>query len=397
MDRIFKTYGRLLAETDLSFTRYLYDIINWDNKLIAIKGAKGVGKTTMLLQHILKNFPDKQKALYVSLDHIWFAQNSILDLAEYHYTHGGTHLFLDEIHKYKGWQQEVKNIYDSYPGLHIVVTGSSMLRLEESLMGDLSRRHRQYSLEGLSFREYLELEQVAQLPILSLETVLNNHFMQASQITSKLKVLSYFEKYLESGYYPFYREEGDGFSDRLQQVIDSIINIEIPAISNVEYDSVYKAKRLLAILAESSPYTLNISGLCNTLQTSRNNVLKLLDLMDKAALVRRLYSVDSGMNMLTKPEKVLFYNTNLMYCLTPKAEDGTMRETFLASQLAVNHQLSMPNRGDLVVDGRWLFEVGGKNKGFSQIKGINNSYVAADKIDIGHGNKIPLWLFGMLY
>lgn len=397
MDRIFKTYGRLLAETDLSFTRYLYDKINWDNKLIAIKGAKGVGKTTMLLQHILKNFPDKQKALYVSLDHIWFAQNSILDLAEYHYTHGGTHLFLDEIHKYKGWQQEVKNIYDSYPGLHIVVTGSSMLRLEESLMGDLSRRHRQYSLEGLSFREYLELEQVSQLPILSLETVLNNHFMQASQITSKLKVLSYFEKYLESGYYPFFREEGDGFSDRLQQVIDSIINIEIPAISNVEYDSVYKAKRLLAILAESSPYTLNISGLCNTLQTSRNNVLKLLDLMDKAALVRRLYSVDSGMNMLTKPEKVLFYNTNLMYCLTPKAEDGTMRETFLASQLAVNHQLSMPNRGDLVVDGRWLFEVGGKNKGFSQIKGINNSYVAADKIDIGHGNKIPLWLFGMLY
>lgn len=397
MDRIFKTYGRLLAETDLSFTRYLYDKINWDNKLIAIKGAKGVGKTTMLLQHILKSFPDKQKALYVSLDHIWFAQNSILDLAEYHYTHGGTHLFLDEIHKYKGWQQEVKNIYDSYPGLHIVVTGSSMLRLEESLMGDLSRRHRQYSLEGLSFREYLELEQVAQFPILSLETVLNNHFMQASQITSKLKVLSYFEKYLESGYYPFYREEGDGFSDRLQQVIDSIINIEIPAISNVEYDSVYKAKRLLAILAESSPYTLNISGLCNTLQTSRNNVLKLLDLMDKAALVRRLYSVDSGMNMLTKPEKVLFYNTNLMYCLTPKAEDGTMRETFLASQLAVNHQLSMPNRGDLVVDGRWLFEVGGKNKGFSQIKGINNSYVAADKIDIGHGNKIPLWLFGMLY
>ncbi|MBQ7663721.1 MAG: ATP-binding protein [Bacteroidaceae bacterium] len=397
MDRIFKTYGRLLAETDLSFTRYLYDKINWDNKLIVIKGAKGVGKTTMLLQHILKNFPYKQKALYVSLDHIWFAQNSILDLAEYHYTHGGTHLFLDEIHKYKGWQQEVKNIYDSYPGLHIVVTGSSMLRLEESLMGDLSRRHRQYSLEGLSFREYLELEQVAQLPILSLETVLNNHFMQASQITSKLKVLSYFEKYLESGYYPFYREEGDGFSDRLQQVIDSIINIEIPAISNVEYDSVYKAKRLLAILAESSPYTLNISGLCNTLQTSRNNVLKLLDLMDKAALVRRLYSVDSGMNMLTKPEKVLFYNTNLMYCLTPKAEDGTMRETFLASQLAVNHQLSMPNRGDLVVDGRWLFEVGGKNKGFSQIKGINNSYVAADKIDIGHGNKIPLWLFGMLY
>ncbi len=397
MDRIYKTYGRLLAGTDLGFTRYLYDQINWDNKLIVIKGAKGVGKTTMLLQHILKTFPDKQKALYVSLDHIWFARHTLLDLAEYHYTHGGTHLFLDEVHKYKGWQQEIKNIYDSYPDLHVVVTGSSMLRLEESLVGDLSRRHRQYTLEGLSFREYLELEQVAHLPVLSLETVLNDHFMQASQITSKVKVLGHFEKYVETGYYPFYREEGDGFSDRLQQVIDTIINTEIPSVSNIEYDSVYKAKLLLAVLAESSPYTLNISGLCNTLQASRNNVLKLLDLMDKAALVRRLYSADSGMNMLTKPEKVLFANTNLMYCLTPRAEDGTMRETFLASQLAVAHQLSMPSQGDLVADGRWLFEVGGKNKGFTQIKGIENSYVVADKIDIGHGSKIPLWLFGMLY
>lgn len=397
MDRIYKTYGRLLARTDLSFTRYLYDKINWDNKLIVIKGAKGVGKTTMLLQHILKTFPDKAKALYVSLDHIWFASHSVLDLAEYHYTHGGTHLFLDEVHKYKGWQQEIKNIYDSYPDLHIVVTGSSMLKLEESLEGDLSRRHRQYTLEGLSFREYLELEQVAHLPVLSLEAVLNDHFMQASQITSKFKVLGHFEKYVESGYYPFYREEGDGFSDRLQQVIDSIVNSEIPAVSHIEYESVYKVKQLLAILAESAPYTLNISSLSAALQVSRNNALKLLDLMDKAALVRRLYSADSGMNMLTKPEKVLFCNTNLMYCLTPKAEDGTMRETFLASQLAVDHKLSMPNKGDLVVDGKWTFEVGGKRKGFAQIKGIEDSYVVADKIDIGHGNKIPLWLFGMLY
>lgn len=397
MDRIYKTYGRLLAETDLTFTRYLYEKINWDNRLIIIKGAKGVGKTTMLLQHILRTFNNKQKALYVSLDHIWFANHSVLDLAEYHYTHGGTHLFLDEVHKYKGWQQEVKNIYDSYPGLHVVVTGSSMLRIEESLAGDLSRRHRQYTLEGLSFREYLLLEQVAQLPVLSLETILNDHFMQASQITSKVKVLHHFERYVETGYYPFYREEGDGFADRLQQVIDTIVTCDIPAVSNIEYDSVYKAKLLLAVLAESSPYTLNISALSKALQSSRNNVLKLLDLMDKAALVRRLYSSDSGMNMLTKPEKILFGNTNLMYCLSPKAEVGTMRETYLASQLSVVHRLSMPVQGDLVADGRWLFEVGGKNKGFSQIKGVEDSYVVSDDIDIGHGNKIPLWLFGLLY
>ena len=168
MDNLFKTYGRLLADIDLSFTRYLYDRINWDNRLIVIKGAKGVGKTTMLLQHIKRTFSDVEKALYVSLDHIWFANHTLLELAEYHYTHGGTHLLLDEVHKYKNWQQEIKNIYDSYPHLYLVVTGSSMLKLEESLIADLSRRHRSYTMEGLSFREYLKLEQVADLPVLSL-------------------------------------------------------------------------------------------------------------------------------------------------------------------------------------------------------------------------------------
>ena len=216
-------------------------------------------------------------------------------------------------------------------------------------------------------------------------------------MTSKVKVLSYFEKYLVAGYYPFYKDEGDGFADRLQQVIDTIVTSEIPSVANIEYDSVYKAKQLLAILAETSPYTLNISSLCTTLQSSRNNVLKLIDLMDKAALVRRLYSASEGMNILTKPEKILFNNTNLMYALSPQIESGTKRETYLASQVGVNHQLYMPTQGDLVVDGKWLFEVGGKNKGFSQIKGIEDSFVVSDNIDIGHGDKIPLWLFGLLY
>ena len=397
MERLFKTYGRLLAETDLSFTRYLYETINWDNRLIVIKGAKGVGKTTMLLQHIKRCFPDARKALYASVDNLWFSTHSILDLAEYHYTHGGTHLFLDEVHKYQGWEQEIKNIYDSYPKLQIVVTGSSMLKLEQSLIADLSRRHRLYTLEGLSFREYLKLEGVVDLPVLSLDRILSNHFDEASQITSKVKVLQHFDEYVQSGYYPFYREEGDGFFDRLQQVIETIINSEIPAVSNIEYDSVYKTKQLLGILAELSPYTLNISSLCNTLQSSRNNVLKLLDLMDKAALVRRLYSVESGMKMLTKPEKILFHNTNLMYCLTPHVDAGTMRETYLASQIGAEHSLYMPSQGDLVVDGRWLFEVGGKKKGFSQIKDIKESYVVSDDVEIGYGNRIPLWLFGLLY
>lgn len=397
METLYKTYGRLLAETDMSFTRYLYDKINWDNRLIVIKGAKGVGKTTMMLQHIKKTFPHLEKALYVSLDNIWFATHTILELAEYHYTHGGTHLFIDEVHKYQGWQREIKNIYDSYPKLNIVVTGSSILKLNDSLDADLSRRHRQYTLEGLSFREYLKLENVADLAVLSLDEILENHFSIATLITSNVKVLPYFEKYLKVGYYPFYREAGDGFPERLQQVVESIVISEIPSVGNVEYDTVYKAKRLLGILAESAPYTLNISSLCNSLQASRNNVLKLIDLMDKAALIHRLYSAATGMNVLTKPEKILFHNATLMHSLASRVDSGTERETYFVSQLIENHQLYMPERGDLMVDNKYLFEVGGKNKKFKQISNIPNSFVAADEIEIGFGNKIPLWMFGLLY
>jgi len=397
MERLYKTYGRLLAKTDMRFVRYLFKKINWENSLIVIKGGRGVGKTTMLLQHIKQTFKNKEEALYASLDNIWFANHSILELAEYHYTHGGTHLFLDEVHKYKNWQREIKNIYDSYPSLHLVVTGSSMLKIDESATADLSRRHRMYTLEGLSFREYLELECIASLPSYSLEEILANHFTLASEITAKVKVLRYFDHYLQTGFYPFYREEGDGFTDRLQQVVDMVVTNEIPSVSNIEYDSVYKTRQLLTALAESTPYTLNISALCANLQTSRGNVMKLLSLMDRASLIRRIYTTERATKIMQKPEKILFANTNLMYCLTPNSDTGTMRETFLASQTGVSHKLSMPNDGDLLVDGKWLFEVGGKRKGFSQIKDLPDSYVAADQLEIGHGNKIPLWMFGLLY
>ena len=397
MENLFRTYGRLLEATDLSFTRYLYPKINWENRLIVIKGAKGVGNTTMILQHIKRSFPKPETALYVSLDNIWFANHSLTELVEYHYTHGGTHLFMDEVHKYKNWQQEVKNIYDSYPDYHLVLTGSSMLKINEHLTADLSRRYRGYTMEGLSFREYLQLEGVASLDVISFEDILKNHFTLASQITSKVKVLLYFERYLRTGFYPFYRDEGDGFFDRLQQTIENIVSDEIPSVGKIEYDSVYKAKQFLGILAETTPYTLNISSMCNVMQTSRNNALKLIDLLDSAALIRRLYAESSGVKMLVKPEKILFANTNLMYALSGKADAGTVRETFLASQLAPFHRLAMPQQGDLQVDDKWLFEVGGKKKKFSQIKGIEDSFVVSDDLEIGYGNKIPLWLFGLMY
>ena len=395
MQRLNQRYKQLLDETILDFTRYIYKEINWDNRLILLKGPKGVGKTTMLLQHIKRKFDDPSKAFYASVDTSWFTTHTIVDLAEYLVSHGVTHLFLDEVHKYLGWDRQIKEIYDAYPKLHIVITGSSMLQLSET-EADLSRRCRKYVIQGMSFREYLEFEHIAQIPTISLEDILNNHQTIAAHLTNQMPIQKYFEQYLDHGYYPFYKEEGDGFATRLEEEIDWIINVEIPAVEKVSYELVYKTKILLGILAELNPYTLNVSDLATKLESSRDRVYKMLDLLQKAGLIRRLYQKSTGMKKLQKPEKILFDNTNLMYALSPNSDVGTLRETFTANMLCT-HKLAMPTKGDLMIDSNYIFEVGGKTKDYGQIANIPNSYVVADSIDVGIGNKIPMWLFGFLY
>lgn len=395
MDRLHAVYLHQLEATNSSFMRYLYDQINWNNRLIMLKGQKGVGKTTLLLQHIKRTFSDPESVFYASADHSWFATHSIVDLADYLVSHGKTHLFLDEVHKYNGWDKQIKEVYDSYPKLKLVLTGSSMLQLDES-EADLSRRCRTYVMQGLSFREYLKLEGVADLPTMTLEEILGNHTVTAAHITHQYPIKKYFEDYLVNGYYPFYKEEGDGFSERLETVINAIIKVEIPSVAKVEYESVYKIKVLLGILAEHNPFTLNVQDLATSLGVSRDSIYKMFELLSRAALIRRLFSKDSGMKRIQKPKKILFENTNLMYALSGKVEDGTKRETFVANMLS-NHRLSMPQKGDLLVDGKYLFEVGGKTKGYKQIANVPNSYVIADDIDVGMGNKVPMWLFGFLY
>lgn len=398
MDALFLAYNRRLAETNCDYLRYLYSQIEWDERLIGIKGARGVGKTTMLLQHIKQTFPDTSKAFYVSLDHMWFATHTLLELTEYLYTHGVTHLFLDEVHRYPNWITTIKNIYDSYPKLHIVFTGSSLLEIDNA-EADLSRRLRTYHLEGLSFREYLAISHIANLEALTIEDILAHHQQIATSICSKLKILPYFERYMQQGFYPFFLEttSTSSYYERIQNVITTVIENDIPAVENIEFETLQKAKRLLALLAQMKPFTPNISSLCDALATTRNQLIRLLSLLHRAALLRLLYIERKDLKALGKPEKILFNNPNLMQALASPADTGTIRESMFAAMLSQSHTVHYPKQGDLLVDSKYLFEIGGKNKGFNQIKDIPESYVAADEIEIGFGNKIPLWLFGMLY
>lgn len=397
MQKIYLTYSRLLSSVDNSYHRYLYDKINWDNRLIAIKGPKGVGKTTLVLQHIKDTFKDVTKALYVSMDNIWFKSHTVSELVEYHYSHGGTHIFMDEVHKYNDWAQEIKNVYDSYPDFHIVVTGSSLLQLEDAMEHDLSRRCRMYDLQGLSFREFVRLETGKEFNVYNIEQVVKSHFEIATEITSKVKILPLFEKYVRNGYYPFYREEGDGYWDRLQFVVRTIVENDIPSVDKIEFESLYKAERFLSILSEMVPFTLNIASLTSTLGLSRNSLLKIFDLLDRAKLIRLMYTCKVGMKQLAKPEKILFDNSNLLFALTSNVDSGTVRECFFCNQVGQLYNTVIPKTGDCLVNDKYLFEIGGKKKSFKQVKEIPDSYVVADDIEVGMGNRIPLWLFGFMY
>lgn len=397
LDEILRIYNRRLQGTPEGFKRYLIDKIDWRDNLIAIKGAKGTGKTTMLLQHIKESFTDKDKALYLSLDNLWFETHSINDLVEYHYTHGGTHLFLDEVHYYPKWKTLIKNINDDYPGLHVVYTGSSMLKIDSGV-ADLSRRQLPYTLHGMSFREYLLYEGLAEMEPISLDLLLRDHRRIAEDILSNgMKILPAFVEYLRYGYYPFYKSVYSGFEIRLQQVVNHVLENDYPIIEGVEQSTIRKTKKMFMILAEQVPQTPNMSNLYNELETDRNQGLKMLYALEKAGLLALLSDKPKHIDKLSRPEKIFMDNSNLMYAYAMAPNIGTVRETFFLSQLAVDHSVTYPAKGDFLVDGKYLFEVGGRKKSFEQIKDVADSYLAVDDTEIGHHNRIPLWMFGLLY
>ena len=395
MESLIKIYLRLLQETEAKTFRYLYQSIDWNERCIAIIGAKGVGKTTMLLQHIKHTFANKNEALFASLDNTWFANHSIFDLADEFYLNGGTHLFLDEIHHYPNWATEIKNIYDSFPKLKIVFTGSSLLQIYKST-ADLSRRVVYEKLEGLSFREFLKFEKMGDFPVLSMKEIVENHQDIAFRITENLKIIPLFKKYLKNGYYLFYKEGLSKYEIKLQEAVNNVIDIDIPAIENIEFESRHKLKRLVAILSTLVPYTPNITDLSVAIDSNRNNTVKYLFLLANAKLLNLVSYKNKTIGDLTKPDKVLLNNTNLSYLYGDNANIGSARETFFVNQLNAVSNVILAPQGDFMVD-NYTFEIGRKKKPFDQIKDILNSFVVADDIETGHGNKIPLWLFGMLY
>ena len=329
------------------------------------------------------------------MDYTWFANHTIFELDDEFYMNGGTHLFLDEIHHYPNWAKEIKNIYDSFPKLKIVFTGSSLLQIYKSTT-DLSRRVVYENLEGLSFREFLKFEKIGDFPIFSLDEIVDNHQNIALQITENVKIMPLFKKYLKNGYYLFYKEGLKKYEYKLQEVVNNVIDVDVPAIENIEFESRYKLKKLMAILATLVPYTPNITELAKAIDSNRNNTVKYLSLLENAKLLNLVSYKNKRIGDLTKPDKVLLNNTNLSYIYGNNTNVGSIRETFFVNQLSVINDVVLAPKGDFIVD-KYTFEVGGKNKTFQQIKDIPNSFVVADDIEIGHKNKIPLWLFGMLY
>lgn len=398
MEELFEKFRRKLRYVRTDFIRSLVEEINWETRLIGIKGARGVGKTTLLLQYVKqKGALHVDVSLYVSLDSIWFSKNSLVDLADSFVKRGGRFLYLDEVHKYPNWSQELKNIYDDYPELHIVFTGSSLLEILNA-RADLSRRAVVYTMQGLSFREYLCIETGLNFERYSLEQLLQDHVEISTEIIQRVSPIRYFDSYLKHGYYPFYKEELNLYYTKLEEVILMMLEIELPLLRGMDLGYVNKIKQLLLIISESVPFAPNIVKLSEKIGVARGTMLVYFHYLSEIGLTINLNKDANGVSKLQKPLKVYLENTNLMYALSPLAANiGNKRETFFANQLGYLHRIEYIEKGDFLVDGKFVFEVGGKDKTQKQIEFVENGFVAADDIEFGFQNRIPLWLFGFLY
>jgi hypothetical protein len=397
MDELFVKHRKKLQLVDASFIRKTTDNIHWQDRLIGIKGARGIGKTTLVLQYVKQNFEPGHNNLYVSLDDIYFSGNRLIDFAKSFVQNGGEHLFLDEVHRYPDWAQELKNIYDDYPELKIVFTGSSILDIVKA-KADLSRRAIIYKMQGLSFREYLSLAKNVLFRTYSLSELLHHHESIADEICKTIKPLAEFKDYLQFGYYPFFKEFRETYGLRLEQVLNTVLETDIPSMKSMNYGAIRKLKQLLYIISTSVPFKPNITKLSQKTGISRNSLIMYLRYLEEASVLLLLNKDSKGISLLQKPEKVYLENTNLIYSLSKdNANIGNIRETFFINQLTNKHHVSYSFESDFLIDNKYTFEIGGGNKTRKQIMELEDAFVVVDNVEIGFKNKIPLWLFGFLY
>jgi uncharacterized protein len=396
MDNIYQEYKENLAALTTTFSRNFMHDIDWNEPLLFIVGSRGVGKTTLILQHITATFGMDAAALYISMDDMSLAQYTLVDIAKKHVQLGGTHLFVDEIHKYNNWSQELKNIRDKIKGLKVVVSGSSILDIQKG-NADLSRRSVVYHLKGLSFREFVNIETNQQLPIFSLSDIVIKHEQIAQDICKAIKPLQYFADYLKYGYYPFYLEGKTNYHHKLMNVLNVVLEQDMALLESIELSKIPKIRKLIYLLSTQVPFQPNITQLAQSLETDRVTLLNYLHALQKAAVLFLARNKGKLYTQLTKPDKIYVQNTNLLYLSQSTVNIGTLRETFFVNQLSALHQVALPNDGDFIINEQYTFEIGGASKSFKQIAHVKNSYLALDDMPVGIKNKIPLWLFGFMY
>jgi predicted AAA+ superfamily ATPase len=391
-----REYQRIIfKKNNFTYKRYFHKILNLDKKLVGIIGARGVGKTTYLIQYLKELDIPFSKKLYISADTITIP--SLFEVANAFYKEEGEILIIDEIHKYKNFEIELKKIYDILD-LKIIFSGSSALKLDNA-KADLSRRAITYNVDGLSFREFIEMSKNITLPSFTLEDILSNHIDIAYELLEKFNLTLLFREYLKTGYYPFYFEDKEDYLSKLNQTINTVIEVDIPSIFPIEYDSVQSLKKLVRLLCESHPYTPNIKELLAKMDMKDNykGLYRFLEYLNRAKIFTTIKPKTKGDNIFTKPDKIYLNNTNLHFAYCTNSNIGTLREVFISCMLQNRHTIEVAKKGDFLVDEKYTLEVGGKNKKYKQIKDIENSFIVADEIEIGSGNKIPLWLFGFLY
>ena len=398
MEKLIELFRKKMTGPLPVFERELERKINWNARLISVRGSRGTGKTTLFLQHIKKTFSNNlNKVLYVNLDNVYFSNNTLVELAEKFASRGCTHLFIDEVHKYENWSKEIKNLYDDFPELHIAFTGSSLLEILNG-RADLSRRTLVYELTGLSFREYLSLIKAHDFPIFTLEEILKNNEQISAEIASKIKPFEFFDDYLSFGYYPYFLEGKDDYFNRLNETLNMILEVELPMLRGLEIAYIPRIKKLLAVIGESAPFIPNITQLAAKIGISRQTLLIYLKYLEDAKLINQLYKKSRGLSVLEKPEKILMENTNLIELFNGEnANTGSRRETFILNQLLHSHKVDFSEESDFFVDSKYTFEVGGKNKKRKQIQEIPDSYIIADDIEFGTDRRIPIWLLGFMY